>query len=337
MSELVEFCSRESSLSSVQIELLRQLSARLPFVADLARAHLGLYVPAGREKFLPVEQVCSGTVAAWADSRDAAIGQAEERLVRETFRVGKPLAEWREAEGGAAGAKTYVIKDFGGKNIAVVALSFRLVLPMEEYTHLLHGAGLVLMHGGRLDPAVYARLTMEDGVLLADRFHRIVFADEIVLHIYRALGVGSLVGRSLPDLCLKRGIERETIARKFPWEREMQARGRILKERRMEFAEGGNALGELVILSDITELRQREQEARIQEALVQRIQELEDELEHLKDSLEMRKLLDRAKGILMDAHHITEVESYRRIQRYAMTKRMSIREVAEAILQAAKK
>ena len=67
------------------------------------------------------------------------------------------------------------------------------------------------------------------------------------------------------------------------------------------------------------------------------MKELEKELEDLKHSLETRKILDRAKGILMDAHHLNESEAFRRIQQYSMAKRISIREVAEAIIHAATK
>ena len=65
--------------------------------------------------------------------------------------------------------------------------------------------------------------------------------------------------------------------------------------------------------------------------------ELERELEDVKNSLETRKLLDRAKGILMDTHQLGESEAFRRIQQYSMAKRKSIREVAEAIINAADK
>lgn len=65
------------------------------------------------------------------------------------------------------------------------------------------------------------------------------------------------------------------------------------------------------------------------------MQGLEQELDKLKDSLETRKTVDRAKGILMAAHKLSEQEAYRRIQRYAMTKRLPIKEVAEAIVRAA--
>lgn len=60
--------------------------------------------------------------------------------------------------------------------------------------------------------------------------------------------------------------------------------------------------------------------------------QLEQELDDVKNSLEMRKILDRAKGILMDAHGLTEAEAYRRIQQYSMAKRKTIKEIAQAII-----
>ncbi len=67
------------------------------------------------------------------------------------------------------------------------------------------------------------------------------------------------------------------------------------------------------------------------------IKQLESDLDDIKNSLEMRKILDRAKGILMDAYNLSESEAYRRIQKYSMAKRKSIKEVAEAIIRAATK
>ena len=69
----------------------------------------------------------------------------------------------------------------------------------------------------------------------------------------------------------------------------------------------------------------------------QEMQQLEGELDKLKGSLEMRKTLDRAKGILMDAYNLSESEAYRRIQQYSMAKRRTIKEVAEAIVRSALK
>ena len=69
----------------------------------------------------------------------------------------------------------------------------------------------------------------------------------------------------------------------------------------------------------------------------QEMQDLEDQLFKVKDSLENRNILDRAKGILLDAYNITESEAFRRIQKYSMSKRKTIKEVAEAIIRQATK
>ena len=67
------------------------------------------------------------------------------------------------------------------------------------------------------------------------------------------------------------------------------------------------------------------------------IKQLESELDDIKNSLEMRKLLDRAKGILMEAYNLSESEAYRRIQKYSMAKRKTIKEVAQSTIRAATK
>jgi AmiR/NasT family two-component response regulator len=58
---------------------------------------------------------------------------------------------------------------------------------------------------------------------------------------------------------------------------------------------------------------------------------LADEVEDLSQRLETRKVLDRAKGLLM-ARGMTEPEAFRRLQKLAMDKRKSLREIAEAVL-----
>ena len=59
---------------------------------------------------------------------------------------------------------------------------------------------------------------------------------------------------------------------------------------------------------------------------------LEKEVGDLKLALETRKLVDRAKGILMDSQGITEAEAFRKIQKMSMNIRKPMKEVAEAII-----
>ena len=60
--------------------------------------------------------------------------------------------------------------------------------------------------------------------------------------------------------------------------------------------------------------------------------ELEKELGDARSALETRKVVERAKGVLMDRHKLREDEAFRRIQKLSMDSRKSMREVAEAIL-----
>ena len=59
---------------------------------------------------------------------------------------------------------------------------------------------------------------------------------------------------------------------------------------------------------------------------------LESEVADLYERLETRKLLDRAKGILMKALNLSESEAFSWIQKTAMDQRASMKAVAEAII-----
>ncbi|TWG96915.1 response regulator receiver and ANTAR domain protein [Nocardioides sp. J9] len=62
------------------------------------------------------------------------------------------------------------------------------------------------------------------------------------------------------------------------------------------------------------------------------IAQLEAEVSDLKDRLETRKAVDRAKGILQEQLSLSEPEAFRWIQKTAMDLRMSMREVAEGVV-----
>ena len=59
---------------------------------------------------------------------------------------------------------------------------------------------------------------------------------------------------------------------------------------------------------------------------------LEKELGDTRAALETRKIVERAKGVLMDRYGLKEEEAFRRIQKLSMDTRKPMREIAEAIL-----
>lgn len=62
------------------------------------------------------------------------------------------------------------------------------------------------------------------------------------------------------------------------------------------------------------------------------LQTLDAEVDRLEDALETRKLVDRAKGILMDSQGLSEEEAFRKIQKMSMDTRRPMKDIAQAIV-----
>ncbi len=67
-------------------------------------------------------------------------------------------------------------------------------------------------------------------------------------------------------------------------------------------------------------------------ARFQEFRDLRKQLADLKDALETRKLVDRAKGILMDTQGLTEAQAFRKIQKMSMDTRRAMKDIAQAIV-----
>ena len=64
-------------------------------------------------------------------------------------------------------------------------------------------------------------------------------------------------------------------------------------------------------------------------------QRLNAALDKAKDDLETRKILDRAKGILMDQYKFTEKDAFQAMQKLSMDRRLSLKAVAKAVIASA--
>lgn len=59
---------------------------------------------------------------------------------------------------------------------------------------------------------------------------------------------------------------------------------------------------------------------------------MEKEVDDLKEALETRKKVEKAKGILMEKHGLNEHDAFRKIQKMSMNTRKPMKDVAEAII-----
>jgi two-component system, response regulator / RNA-binding antiterminator len=64
-------------------------------------------------------------------------------------------------------------------------------------------------------------------------------------------------------------------------------------------------------------------------------QKLRDELSETRMKLAERKIIERAKGLLMDRHRCTEDEAYRKLRRQAMDKNLKLSDVAQRMIDVA--
>jgi len=62
---------------------------------------------------------------------------------------------------------------------------------------------------------------------------------------------------------------------------------------------------------------------------------LQNEVEELQGALETRKVVEKAKGLLMERAGLGEADAFRRMQKMAMDRRMTMKQVAEKVLAAA--
>jgi len=99
-----------------------------------------------------------------------------------------------------------------------------------------------------------------------------------------------------------------------------------------ELIEGAREAGVVAYL--VKPFREAELVPAIEIALARfrEFQQLRKEVADLRDALETRKLVERAKGILMQTQGLSEAEAFRKIQQLSMNTRKPMREIASAIL-----
>jgi two-component system, response regulator PdtaR len=63
--------------------------------------------------------------------------------------------------------------------------------------------------------------------------------------------------------------------------------------------------------------------------------QLHEDVSDLREALEARKLVDRARGILMQRRKMTEEEAYRQLQKVSRDRRQSLKQTAQQVIAAA--
>jgi response regulator NasT len=65
---------------------------------------------------------------------------------------------------------------------------------------------------------------------------------------------------------------------------------------------------------------------------VEQVEELKEKIEDLHETIENRKIIEKAKGHLMEKNRVSEADAYRIMQKMAMDNRKTLRQVADKLL-----
>lgn len=276
MDDFGTLARAHTTLTAVQQEFLKWLLVLFPFLADLAHARVRLYLQTkDRKAFVIAAQEWPRTVYLPPD------GTAEGRVIRameepvlchavESRHFIRGKREWNY--GSMIDMMVQPLVDGTGLLGLVCFETTSEMAQSDGYEHLLSAARLLLRNPRRhLNAEMFAPMSASDGIVLTDQYNRITFATTAALRIFRVLGVGSLVGAHLFDRQITQHIRKESQETSRPWEREIEAGALIIRERNLPLMEGGHLLSRIVIVSDLTEVREKDKEIKVKSAVIQEI------------------------------------------------------------------
>lgn len=274
--DMLTCCRRYSGLSAMQINFLYRISVVMPLVADLAHAHVAVYVKVKKENKMAVAAVAvpHTTMNPFKEcTAGRIVSCVEEPIICRTMREGKKYHGHREVEFGRfIEMYTVPIAD-AGKTIGVICFE---ISPDDTkiagFSRLLKTAFTILKNSQKqLDPKMFRSVSSRDGIIIANQDERIIFANETASSIYHVLGISNLIGCHIFDRQLTMHITKETILHKCAYEKELEMGNLVVIRRDIPVSEGGKLLTRVIILSDVTDVRKKDKELSIKSAVIQEI------------------------------------------------------------------
>jgi two-component sensor histidine kinase len=340
MSTLLELLTEHTDLPAEDVTHLQRLVAEWQLLSDLSFADLLLWVPIGEDEFLCVAQVRPTTgPTAYLDDHvglrqcdPEAVPQLVATREGRIFREADP--EW---DGPVAVRREAIpVRRYGGQlPIGVVGRDTNLVAtrgPSKlELAYLGAANDLCRMLAEGNFPApgqdeVHTGPRAGDGLIRLDADGRVVYASPNAQSAYRRLGVtGDLVEDELAPLTrqLSRdalegseiaGRIKAALAGEAPARMEVEARGAIVLFRVLPLHPEGEAAGALVLVGDVTEVRNRDRQLLSKDATIREIHH------RVKNNLQTVAALLRlqARRVESAAARTALEESVRRVSSIAM-------------------
>jgi len=296
--DLADLVRRHTDLGERELDWLHLLVGEWQLLADLSFADLLLWVRASRpgpDGFVAVAQIrpVTSQTAYVEDKVGQIIAEGKRALVDRAWHEGRIAREgdpeW--GEGIPVREETIPVR-FDGRVIAVVARHTNLATARTpsrlELTYLASATDLAKMvaegrfpfPGGAADSDASPRAG--DGLLRLGADGRVAYASPNAVSAYRRLGLtGDVIGVHLGETTARLAPPEGLVDEPISWlvsglsgreaEVEVEARGVVVRLRAIPLLPGGQRVGTLVLLRDVTELRRRERALLSKDATIREI------------------------------------------------------------------
>jgi two-component sensor histidine kinase len=341
MSALSELVARHTRLDDIAVSHLQRLVGEWQMLCDLSFADLLLWIPVADGVFLCAAQ-CRPTTAVTVYEHDlvgARIGGARSAGLRTAFTEQRIYREsgddWDADVPVRREAIPVRVGGPGGRIIAVLGRDSSLVSgrgPSQlELSYVQSAADLALMVADGAFPGAEADFEgsgprVGDGMLRVDSDGSVLYASPNALSAYRRMGLtGNLVDQDLASLT--QGLARDPLAGSdlaahlrrtlddgAPASLEVEGAAGFMQVRALPLRPRGQALGALVLVQDITELRRRDRQIMSKDATIREIHH------RVKNNLQTVAALLRmqARRVAVPEARLALEESMRRVSSIAL-------------------
>jgi two-component system, sensor histidine kinase PdtaS len=291
---LNEVLQSATDLAPAEVEWLQLLVGDWQLISDLSFGDLVLWVPGGLEGWLAVAHVrpTTGQMVFFEDvvgrrthrGRQSLLDQAylDQRIVREKdpiFRDDMPVREEAIPVVRQGRALAVITRH---TNLAAMRTPSRLELTYQALADALARMIAAGEFPNSSAPTGQRRGAprVGDGVIRLDVNGIVSYASPNALSAVHRLGhvgdvIGELLAKVVADLLRDESPVDESLALvvtgRAPWRTEVTSRGASVSMRAIPITEGGNRIGALLLLRDVSELRRRELELLTKDATIREI------------------------------------------------------------------
>jgi two-component sensor histidine kinase/PAS domain-containing protein len=332
----------KSSLSDVQISILNNSAALLQFASDLSQREINVFVPGKQEGTLvlaaqrtPLFQRLSENVAEAAAG--AIVNSYDEPLALRVLRTGSALKGVKEREYGKMEPMTaYPFVDNAGDTIAVVTFTGSV----DESRNILTETAYQALQVPIVDSSrkLYEALSVQDGIILISGEGKVIYADEMAESIMHLRGRDvRLLGENIYNSRVNLSGAKKALATHEGFIEDIQHGKIIFTQRVIPLLQGGKVSRIIVVITERTELHQKEEELMVKTSVIKEIHHrVKNNLQTIASLLrmQMRRVESKeARDVLQESlHRILSISLVHEILSHHDEENIDIADVAQKLL-----